>query len=318
MALNSNELQEIRSILTEHLPWSPLDFIRKLPADRDRNLFAKQLTEELDAEDDFRTVGTIASGQRVAVFAERLAWDTAFFGYGVARINGVFLLDTPFHQTCESYADVLRPLLADAENNGVKYVFAVVEPRDLALLRSLGELGFSLIETKLYYHMELLGYQPSDRFPVRAATEDDIDTLGAAATIMTNEFDRFHADPYIKRQDADRLMHRWVEASIREGFADITIVPDRKNPSAFCTVRYHKDKWPLWTLNVSQPVFSAVSIDARGWYRKLISEINCHLRDLGAVHSYLSTQLTNKAVLRVWESLGYRLGKGAHVLRRVL
>ncbi len=317
MALDASERSDLRAILADHLPWSPRDFIRELAPDRDRLAYATQLTAEIDAEHDLRSLATLSSGRRVAIFAEKLAWDTAFFGYGVARLDGVFQLDPP-HQSRESYAEVLRPLLAKARAAGVRYLFAAVEPQDLALLRSLGELGFSLIETRLYYHMNLRDHNPAERYAVRAATEADIPSLGHAAQVMVNAFDRFHADPFIPREDADRMMYRWMEASLRDGFADVTIVPDVPNPTAFCTVKYHEDKWPVWNYKLSQPVFSAVSPEFRGWYRKIISEINSHLKDRGAEHSYLVTQVTNKAVFRVWESLVYRLGKGEHILRLIL
>ncbi len=69
---------------------------------------------------------------------------------------------------------------------------------------------------------------------------------------------------------------------------------------------------------MAQPTFSAVSEEYRGWYLKLISEINYHLKEKGVEHAFLSTQATNKAVIRVWEKLGYSFGKMEHVLRIVL
>jgi dTDP-4-amino-4,6-dideoxy-D-galactose acyltransferase len=318
MGLKSKELIQIREILTDSLPWSPRDFVRELSSAGDRRLFAEQLTTEIQAANDLRLVGQLPSGRKAAAFAEVLTWDTAFFGYGVARLDGVFLLDPPYHQTTEEYTALLRPLLEEARQKRVRYLFATVEPRDLALMRTVGSLGFSLIETRLYYHMALKDFRPAERYPVRAAVHDDIPSLGKAAQVMVNEFDRFHADPFIQKDDADRLMYRWMEASIGEGFADVTIVPDCERPAAFCTVKYHEDKWPIWGLKLAQPVFSAVSPEFRGWYRKIISEINCHLQERGAEHSYLATQVTNKAVVRVWESLGYRLGKGEHIFRLVL
>lgn len=318
MSLSTSNLLELREILLTNLPWSPLDFIRELSVSGDRSLFVAQLTSEMESEFDLRTISTLPSGKHVVVFAQKLAWDTAFFGYGVGKLHGVFLIDAPYYQPKESYTNVLRQVLIEAQKKDVRYFFASVDPRDLALMRSLGELGFSLIETRLYYHMDLRNYQPPERYPVRAATEADIPSLGRAAQVMVNPFDRFHSDPFISEEDANRLMYRWVEASIREGFADITVVPDQANPAAFCTVRYHKDKWPVWNLNLAQPVFSAVSAEYRGWYRKLISEINCHLREIGAEHSYLATQVTNRTVLWVWESLGYRFGKGEHIFRIIL
>ena len=135
---------------------------------------------------------------------------------------------------------------------------------------------------------------------------------------MVNPFDRFHADPAIDPKTTDRLMYRWVEASINEGFADITITPDVPQPGAFITAKYHKDKWQSWGLKLAQPVFGAVSPEHRGWYRKILSEINYHLRDIGAEYTYLCTQLTNKAVIWVWEGLGYRFGRGELIFRKLL
>lgn len=318
MTLTKQDLQELCSILSTNLPWSPMDFIRGISLEGDRRLFADQLSAQIDESLDLRTISELDSGKRIAVFAEKLRWDSDFFGYGVAKLNGIFVLEDPYNQIEESYTTALKPVLVKARERGVRYLFATVDPRDLALLRTVGELGFSLIETRLYYHMSLRNYEPGERHAVRAATEHDVHSLGTSAQVMVNPYDRFHADPFITSDDADRLMYRWVEASICNGFADITIVPDSVNPTAFCTVRYHKEKWPIWNLNLAQPVFSAVSTEYRGWYRKLISEINCHLRDIGAEHSYLATQVTNKAVLRVWESLGYRFGKGEYIFRVLL
>ena len=76
---------------------------------------------------------------------------------------------------------------------------------------------------------------------------------------MVNPFDRFHADPSISEADADRMMERWIEASILQGFADATVVPDVEAPEAFCTARYHREHWEGWNLRLAQPVLSAVS-----------------------------------------------------------
>jgi len=113
-------------------------------------------------------------------------------------------------------------------------------------------------------------------------------------------------------------MQRWIEASLLESFSDVTIVPDVAVPAAFCTVKYHRRCWQQWGVNLAQPVFSAVAPTFRGWYRKIISEINYHLKDIGAEHSFLKTQITNGPVIHVWESLGYCLGRGEYVFRKIL
>lgn len=313
-----NDIESVRSILGAHLPWSPVGFIRDVSPTADREAFAELLTQELDEENDLRFLGKLPGGDALALFARRLAWDSEFFGYGVARVDGVFPVSAPFYRPDAEYAGPIAQLLDEARKRGIRYIFAQVESRDLAMMRALGQLGFSLIETRCYYHMNITAYAYPERFPVRAARPEDIPSLGSAARDVVNPFDRFHSDPFIAKEDADRLMYRWIEASINEGFADVTIVPDTAEPTAFCTIKYHRDSWNRWGLKLSQPVFSAVSPEFKGWYRKIISEINYHLRDIGAEHSYLVTQITNISVTWVWESLGYRLGKGEHVFRILL
>jgi dTDP-4-amino-4,6-dideoxy-D-galactose acyltransferase len=56
----------------------------------------------------------------------------------------------------------------------------------------------------------------------------------------------------------------------------------------------------------------------KGWYVRIISELGEQLRQSGATHAFLVTQLTNNAVIRCWEKLGYQFGKGEHVMRKLL
>jgi len=301
------------------MSWSPMGFIRQVDGAGDRQLHAQHLTRTIDEHDDLRFLGYLDDGDEAAVFAERLPWDSEFFGYGVGRLNGIFPLAAPWYRPTADYGPVVGQLVDLARRRNLTYLFAVVDPQDLATLRALAAHGFSLIETRVFYHLDLTDYTYPERFPVRAATPQDVDALARTAREMVNPFDRFHADPFIDRADADRLMERWVSTSVVENFADVTIVPDSLDPTAFCTVRYHKDHWESWGLRLAQPVFSAVGPEFKGWYRRIISEINYHLHDeVGAEHSYLVTQITNTAVTWVWESLGYRLGKGEHVMRLIL
>jgi hypothetical protein len=316
------EVEQVRALLNAHYAWSPHDFIRD-PAfvAADRALFVEMLTRAIAEENDLRMIVEDA-GERFGIFAERLPWDTDFFGYPVIKLHAIVPLTAPMHHVQRNYTPALRVFLdmlrREHKAQGFQYVFAPVDPRDLPSLRALPETGFSLIETRCIYHRSLKALEQTERYPTRAATPDDLPGLCDAAEKMVNPFDRFHADPFISPQHADKLMRRWVEASVLEGFADVTIVPDAPNPTAFCTVRYHRDKWERWGLKLAQPVFSAVSPEFKGWYRKIISEISHHLVGVGAEHSFLITQITNGAVIHSWETLGYALGKGEHIFRMIL
>ena len=313
-----HHISDIRSVLAENVPWSPLDFIRSISISGDKRVYVDRLTRHLDEQDDIRFVYRYPDGERLAVFAERLPWDSEFFGYGVARLDGVFPLSQPFHRPYADYTDALTRLVEEAKGRETRYLFARIDPRDLATLRALGQLGFCLIETRSYYYIDIRKYHFPRRFPVRIARSEDTQRLGRVATEMANLYDRFHADPFIAKEDADRLMYRWVEASICEQFADFTLVPDLPQPAAFVTVRYNRDLWHRWGLKLAQGVLSAVSPRHRGWYLKLVSEGIHYLHDNGAERLYVATQITNYPVIRVWERLGFRFGRCEHILRIIL
>jgi dTDP-4-amino-4,6-dideoxy-D-galactose acyltransferase len=310
--------EHLRAVLLEHWPWSPLDFIREISVAGDLQNYIGHLTRELDPANDLRFIQRDSSGDELAILAERLPWDSNFFGFEIARLHGLFPLDGPAKRLHADYHDAVRQLQETARQRRIKYLFAQVDPRDLATLRNLTECGFGLIETRSYYHRSLRDYYYPERFPARQAGPADADSLGWAARDLVNQYDRFHADPFIPGADADRMMEVWARVSVLESFADATFVPDSPEPTAFMTVKYHQDKWEQWGLKVAQPVFAAISPEFRGWYQKLLSEISYHLVDIGAEWSFACSQVTNRPALRVFENLGYRFGRCEHVLRVVL
>lgn len=312
----AGERERVAEILRTRLPWSPHDFLPGLSAAGDRALTTGHWLRALDDSDDLRFIYRSAAGDECVVLAERLPWDSQFFGFEVARLHKVFPLTHPENQ--EDYSEALQLLKRRARAKGIRYLFAGIDPRDLAAIRGLCASGFTLIETRCHYHRDLRDYGHPERYSCRVAGTQDIPSLSRTARTMSNPFDRFHADPFIGAEAAGRLLTTWVEASIVEAYADVTLVPNVAEPAAFCTVKYHRDKWPAWGLKLTQFGLAAVSPEFKGWFLKLVSELNYHAQARGAEHSLLVTQLTNKAVIRVCEKLGYALGRGEHIFRIVL
>lgn len=296
----------------------PHAFIRGLDADYDRDVMIGGWLDGVSGETDL-SFSVVAEGREYWVLLEKLPWDSEFFGRGMARLNAVVRPGTvaDLREDSQLASEALDAVLAEAKRRNVDYVLSPAAPSNLHFLRVLAKSGFELIETRCHYHRALLE-PPQQRYATRLATPDDVPSLARAARTMVNPFDRFHADPAIAPTDADRMMERWVEASIVNGFADATIVPAVDQPEAFCTAKYHRQHWAGWNIKLSQPVLSAVSPRHRGWYIRILMELDEHLRSIGAEHSFLITQITNNAVVRSWEKIGYQFGKGEHVFRRLL
>lgn len=312
------DLDRLRATLAKHLPFSPLDYIPGISRKGDRAILAEQLTEPVAPDDDLRLGVELPSGRHVAVLCQRLPWDSEFFGYGVARLHGMFLTDPPVLRTDVDLRPAVDKLLAQAQRRQIRYLFAQVDPRDLALIRALGESGFALIETRLFHYGPVHRPESHRPLPVRLARPEDIPSLAQAASQTVNPFDRFHADPFIDPAAAARLMERWVEQSVLGKMADLMIVPDAPAPGAFVTYRLHRQNWPRWGVNLAQGVLSAVAPEFMGWMGDLDPEMQCRLHDLNVQWSFGSTQVTNRAILWFAQEVGARFGRCEHVLRIVL
>lgn len=284
----------------------------------DRALWVGRLTRDLPEEDDLRFVARADTADEVLIAGERLPWDSEFFGYDVARLHGIFPTAAPFDRPEAEWGKPLKKWLARLERRGVRYVFAMVDPRELALLRALGEAKFALIETRYYHHGQVVEPALGQRYPIRRATPDDISSLAEAASETINRYDRFHADPFLDPQRVAGLMRRWIEESVAGRMADVVIVPDVPNPRAFVTYRYQREAWDAWGLALAQGVLSAVAPEFRGWMGKLGPEVAYHLYSQGVRYVTGSTQVTNPAIIWLAQDGGARFGRCEHVFRRVL
>ena len=291
-----DNLAEIRACLAAHLPFSLLDYVPEISRKGDRDVWAEQLTMPLAAENDLRRCTRLTDGSPVAMFVERLPWDSEFFGYGVAKLSAMFPLEAPYLRLDADYRPALSALLTEAHQFGIRYLFATVDPRDLALLRALGDLQFSLIETRYYQHGAVVRPPRVESLPVRRAVLDDIASLARTASQMINPYDRFHADPAIDRGAVSRLMERWIEQSVAGNLADIVLVPDIDRPTAFVTYQLQRANWARWKVNLVRGVLSAATPSGPdGSANRPCGQPDSCRR--GSEIFYGSTQVTNRPIL---------------------
>lgn len=176
--------------------------------------------------------------------------------------------------------------------------------------------GWRVVESRLtYYHDKLQQFDHSHRFKVREARMDDIANLRQVAAVSRNAFDRFHADFFFSPATADAYLSTFVENSVN-GFADVVLVPavDENAPNAFLTGSFVRGIQELPHRRIARMILSAVGEQRRGWYVKLISELSHYFKERGVDTCFMTTQSTNRAVIRTWEKLGYSFGRCAHVL----
>lgn len=286
------------------IAWLPYEFARGVPLDRKRGLLAARLAAgegvlELHEE----------GGSFLALRA--LPWDSRFFGFGHARI------DAAGFDSRENGERVLSRVERALSSAGVRYFFAQVPVSDLMALDVLGNAGWSVVENRLTYWMEdLSAFQPTRRYAVRSAVPGDIPELEDVAASAVNVYDRFHADPLLEPR-ASELLRIWVRRSVADGFADGVLIP-ATGPKAFMTYLHLKQEWETSGTSISQLVLSAVHPSAPGWHPRLVSEGLVHLRDAGAVSAVMTTQASNRGVVRSCEHVGFRLAVSSLIMRKII
>ncbi len=291
--------------------YSPYNFIRDFPNQKQLENCVKKNIFNFEKEEDSVIYKIEIEGYVHEFFVSNLKWDSKYFNLNTCKLQYVLYS----HNDISILENAVRKFLKIISESGI-YCFIEIPSEDIKLIQALSGAGFKLIETRLTYFRGNLGEFKQERFPVRKAGLEDTKNLMRVAREMRNDYDRFHADPIFSEKIADEFLATYIEESLK-GFCDIVLTSNEKNiPSdSFLTAKYLKSEWEKNGINISKMVLSAVSSSTnKGWYKKLVSEMTYHLKDEGAEYIFMNTQSTNRAVINVWESLGYKLGGTTHIL----
>ena len=282
--------------------YSPVNFIRDISAEKHISFVESTKLDCLASKISIE-------GEDHVFYYKNLSWDSTFFKLNTIKLNFV-IYD---HNNIKILNDAINKFLTGLE---YEYCFIEIPSEDILLIQALNLSQFRLVETRLSYYHDRLEEHQVDRYKVRTAVKNDIPTLKEVAMQMRNEYDRFHADPFIAEEHADVYLATYIENSIN-GFSDCVLVPDEAGlPSkSFLTANFQKNIWDLFEKKISKLVLSAVHTENKGWYYKLISEMMYFLRDqTGSEILCLNTQSTNRAVLHTWNKLGFKFGATTHIL----
>jgi dTDP-4-amino-4,6-dideoxy-D-galactose acyltransferase len=251
------------------------------------------------------------SGYGVAIYFRELPWDTEFFGLPTFRVDYTTLSVT--HDVCSLQNAFIKFREYLSSQYPEYYCFAEVPVEDSNTLLGMSSAAWRLIETRITcFRDDLQQFDYPTRSVVRKASESDISELRRVAKEAVNIYDRFHADDFFSKNEADEFLATFIENSVR-GFADEVIVPGNGPANAFLTGNYVTPPSSISSMQMGKMVLSAVSSERRGWYVRLIAELSLIFRGMGINTVFMTTQATNRAVLKVWFRHGYRFGRCTHI-----
>jgi len=285
--------------------YSPLSFLTDQAACAEDfvNNMRKDLTEG--------KVSRFTANDDIRIYFRKLNWDTEFFGVPTFRIDYTKLPPNIRFLSVQLAFDKFREHLSTLCSDF--YLFAEVPSEDTAVVAGMSGCGWRLIETRITcFRDDLQKFDYLPQSATRNATETDIPELRLAAVQAVNRYDRFHADDFFTTKEADDFLAIFIENSVN-GFADEVIVPATGPANAFLTGNYLASPPSLVDRKVAKMVFSAVTTTRKGWYKQLVGALSLEFKERGIDTAFMSTQATNRAVLKVWFQHGYRFGRCTHI-----
>ncbi len=250
-----------------------------------------------------------------------LPWDSRQFGFPAARID---LLAAPggYRESRDAQSALLRKILRDAAAVHMRHVMARVDTGKLASIHALEDCGFETIDGIQTFSLPLKSWA-SDCQPgveTRLFRETDLAQV-LAISRRAYVLDRFHADPALRREQADAIHEEWVRNACLGTAADAVMVAcDGGRVLGYVTCLVDSGARSSLGLGLGSIGMVATSEEARG--RGVASAATCAalqwFREQEVDLVEVGTQLRNIPASRLYEKCGFRLTRVSLTLRKLL
>jgi len=215
---------------------------------------------------------------------ERLAWDSAFFGFGVGRLP-------PGPLSSDEAAKCRR----EAVTGGIACVYYLAPAGDPQSWAHAIANGFSPVDVRI----ELERDDAFPDVPAEIAGEGQIPALQELAADAFAQ-SRFFADRRFPRQKAQELFSIWIDRGVREPGFFTTIARDGREPAAFVSARVSGSIGRVELVAVGEAHRS------RGLGRAALKSAVAELGRRGAVRVRVTTQAANVPAQRLYQAAGFR------------
>lgn len=258
-----------------------------------------------------------SDADEAVVAARTLAWDSAFFGIPMGRIE--YLLGargTLREALLHAAVDALR-------QQGVRHISARTDVADIALLTQLEANGFRLMDSLVTYTTRPRKEPPHavrEVGTIRDFTPEDGPELLQIATDAYRGFrGRFHFDPAIARERADAFYVEWARQCLAKTMADTILVSEGSEGQllGFLAFRRREPVSTVGGVAVFGGGLGACRADTPGAYAGLIRAGTVWAHDRDGV-AECQTQNYNFPTIRIYEAVGAHYVRGEYTLHRSL
>ncbi len=253
-------------------------------------------------------------------FLSELVWDSQQLGFRTGRIEHL-IAGGDYATQYEIKDALLQYALQECAALGIEYLVARVNASDLSSAYLLAQREFIALDGILTFALDLREApldQGDSNFEVRLSTEKDIERIKEIA-FSSYIYDRFHSDPLIPQEAADKLHAMWLENSCLGKAADDVVVASKKGRVlGYVTCRINRQVERYLGLRVGTIVLVATAVEARrqGVARAASFGALRWFREQGVDIVEVGTQFRNIPASNLYQSCGFKLVAVSTTLRK--
>ena len=287
---------------------------RVLPRKTQTAVMLAEVGATLDHPDGI--VLATVDGRALAV-ARALAWDTAFFGIAMARIEYVLSSNRDAAE---------RVIIATKEAlraRGIRHISARVDVEDIATVGALEAQGFRLVDAIVTYTQRPRKEPPNavrQVGTIRGFAADDGPELVRIAQEAYRGFrGRFHLDPHLPDERCDAFYTEWAQQCVAHNMADTVLVSEGANGQllGFLAFRKREPVSSVGGVAVYGGGLGACRTDTPGAYAGLIRAGTVWAHDRDGV-AECQTQNYNFPTIRIYEAVGAHYVRADYTLHHWL
>lgn len=221
-----------------------------------------------------------------------LAWDSAFFGFGVGRCD-----------SRDTSADGIARILAEAAARGLRLVYWVVPPE--APADALAAAGVLLVDRKVTY---VAASGQRQAHPAVTATTTPSDHLLSLA-LQSGQYSRFRVDPRMPAGSFERMYAAWLDRSLAGELAREVLVFGEagKDADGFLALGMKKGRADISLLGVDR------ASRGRGVGTALVDAAVARAHAWGLANVQVVTQQDNTPACSLYEKCGFTVEAVEHV-----
>ena len=310
-SIDATQLADLQPLIDTY-PFKPYRHYRVLPRKRQTAVMLAEIASSAGHADGLALHVTAAS-EHALIVGRRLAWDSAFFGLPMARLE--YAIATRRDLLAEGLAAALERFRAD----GIQHVSVRADVADIELVAALEDHGFRMMDALVTYTTRPHKEPPN---PVREVGHirdfraEDGPQLVQIATDAYRDFrGRFHLDPHIPDERCNAFYVEWAQQCLNGAMADTVLVSEGSDGQllGFLAWRRREPVSSTGGVSVYGGGLGACRSDVPGAYAGLIraGTVWAHARD-GVAEC--QTQNYNFPTIRIYEAVGAHYVRAEYTL----